>query len=163
MEKIKIDVRDIVSFIIMAMIAIIVIFLGLAFVGNNAETFNDIIIETVAYYGTNETGELSIFWCVLFAGIPILLLVQYLINRKRKSSEQNKQIKTIIGIETVINIANIMLYIVTGSFSPILVCVAMLSFLDYIIYPEKEKQGLILSIITYYFLLSIATIYNNRG
>ena len=163
MEKIKINVRDIVSFIIMAMIAIIVIFLGLAFVGNNAETFNDIIIETVAYYGTNETGELSIFWCVLFVGIPILLLVQYLINRKRKSSEQNKQIKTIIGIETVINIANIMLYIVTGSFSPILVCVAILSFLDYIIYPEKEKQGLILSIITYYFLLSIATIYNNRG
>ena len=162
MEKKELNIKEILSFFIIFLIGIILMFLGMAFVGNKAETFNDIILEIVAYEGTNQTGELRIFWSVLFAGIPILLFINYLIN-KNKKQPQVTQLKTIIAIEIVINVANIMFYIITGNFNTVLVIAAIVGFVNYLLNPNKQKEGFIVYIIIYYFLLAICAIANNRG
>lgn len=163
MEKIKLNMRDIISYLIMCVISVIVIFLGMALVGNNAETFNDLIIETVAYYGTNETGELAVFWGVLFAGIPILLIINYLINKNTKNGKENKKILPVFAIELILSVASIIYFLVTGTINQILTIGMIVTFFDYMILPGQEKKGLVLSIIIYYFLLSLCTMYNNRG
>lgn len=140
MKSIKLNIRDIINFLIMCLVGIILVFLGMVFVGNNPEKFNDIIIETVAYYGTNETGELSVFWCVLFIGIPLLLILNYFLNRKKNNETSQKELKPIIAIEIVTSIANIIFYIIQGYFNSTLIMVSIISFINYIINPDEQKK-----------------------
>ena len=47
MEKIKINYKELISFCLLFIIGCIMLFIGMAFVGNQAQVYNDIIIETV--------------------------------------------------------------------------------------------------------------------
>ena len=163
MEKIKINYKDIINFSIIFIVGSILLILGIAFIGNQAQIYNDIIIETVCHESTNETGELSVFWAILFLGIPVLLLVNYLINKKEKSNVENKGIKTILATEVVTCISNIVTFLITGSFNNILVLISIIAFILYLVNPKEQLKGLVFTIILYYFLNTCCVIYNNRG
>lgn len=163
MEKIKINYKELISFCLLFIIGCIMLFIGMAFVGNQAQVYNDIIIETVCQQSTNETGELAIFWCVLFLGIPILLYINYIINKNNKTDIQNKEIGTILAVEIVTCVANIITYVITGNFNNVLVMASIISFVIFLINPKEQKRGIILTIIIYYFLNACCAVYNNRG
>ena len=133
MEKIKINYKEVISVLILFIVGSILLFLGMAFVGNQAQTYNDIIIETVCQQSTNETGELGVFWCILFMGIPVLLAINYFINRKNKTETENKEIGMVLATEIVTCVANIVTYIIIGSFNNVLVMASIIAFVIYLI------------------------------
>lgn len=163
MEKIKINYKDIISFCLIFLVGCILLFIGMAFVGNQAEVYNDIIIETVCQQSTNETGELAVFWSILFLGIPVLLLINYFLNKKNKSNTENKEIGTVIATEIVTCVANIVTYIITGNFNNVLVMATIIAFVIYLINPKEQTKGLVFTIIIYYFFNACCAVYNNRG
>ena len=161
MSKISFKQSDLWSLLIITIVGMILMFLGMVAVGNQPEVFNDFIIETVAHYGTNETGELRVFWIVLLLGIPLLLFVQHLL-RKTKGAEE-KKLPLIIPIELILSIANLIFFLFAGYFQLGLVMLAIFSFFNYLINPEKQKEALILNIITYYALLAVCSAVNWLG
>lgn len=163
MEKIRITYKDIISFITLVIVGSILLFLGMALVGNQAQTYNDIIIETVCQQSTNETGELGVFWIVLLLGVPVLLAINYFVNKNNKTEKENKEIGIVLATEIVTCVANIITYIITGGFNNVLVMVSIIAFVIYLINPEQQKKGIVFTIIFYYFLVACCAIYNNRG
>ena len=65
--------------------------------------------------------------------------------------------------QIVINIANLIYFLFKGSIFPILFLASILLFINRLINPKKEKEGLIFPIIIYYFLLSCYTLINFIG
>ena len=85
MKKIEIETKDIISLIISIIIGAILIGGGLLFVGNKPEVYNDVIIGKIAQNSSNMSGEIKVFWCTLFIGLPILFFLQ----RKLKIKKQD--------------------------------------------------------------------------
>ena len=160
--KISLEKNDLISLGIMIIIGFIFIMLGIIIVGNQPEVFNDIIIESTANKGSNMSKELSLFWSVLFLGIPFLLVIDYFFIKKKKVKSMN-DIPLYLGLQTILAVANFIFFLVNGNVLMFLLYLSFMSFINHVIDPKKQIESIVLPIIVFYFLLTLCTIFNYLG
>ena len=165
MSKIKLKKSDLLNVLILSAVGIILTVLGILIVGNQPEVFNDFIAETVAYFSMNMSGEIKVFWIVLIVCVPLLL---WLNTRLKRFDHDNKDGETdkmpfALKAEIVLAIANLVYILVRGEFQMATTMAMIAVFLNYLVNKEKQKDGLILNIITYLALYGGATALNYVG
>ena len=150
MSKIRLTRRDLLNVLILTVVGMILMAIGLIAVGNQPEVYNDFIAETVAYFGSNMSGELKVFFTVLFAGVIGLLLLEHWM-KKTKTPEKvdNEKIPMIVKIETVLGVANLIYVWITGGLQITVTLAMIATFFNYLVSSKKQKDGLILNIVTF--------------
>ncbi len=131
------------------------------------EKFTDIIIEHPAITGLSKSGELQLFWCLLFLGLLLLSLILLLLKRasfqlcffsKCKKSLQNFSDKYMAPELILLLLPCLLRYGLYQTCSiPLLIGMALLAF-SYIFFRDIYKEILLTVLFTYYGILSIFTI-----
>lgn len=161
MSKIRLGKRDLLSVLILVVIGVILMTIGLIAVGNQPEVYNDFIAETIAYFGSNMSGELKVFWTVLILGTLGLILLNC---RLKKTKDINdEKIPMIMKIETVLGVVSLVYVWITGSLQMVVTLTMVSVFFNYLVNSKKQKEGLVLNIVTFLAFYGITTALNWMG
>ena len=161
MSKIKLTKRDLLGVLIFVVIGIVLTAIGLVVVGNQPEIYNDFIAETIAYFGSNMSGEMKVFWTVLLVGVVGLLWFGCRLKKPKDSVDE--KIPMIIKIELVLGVANLIYMWITGGVQIVVTLAMMAAFFNYLVNPRKQKDGLVLDIVVFLALYAVLTALNFVG
>lgn len=81
---------------LLILIAAIAVYMLLPLFGGGHQVFTDIILENVSASGLNKSGELQLFWLILFTGAFLLLLTLFLytkIIKEKRAAEGSVKIE----------------------------------------------------------------------
>ena len=135
------------------------------------ETYHDIIIEHTARNATNKSAELTLFWLLCLAGailIPTLTVLLSLLFKKLPMNHEflrglvpsnwKERVPKYLFIFLLPNILHILFY---GTYSLPLLFGTLLYILTSFLIPKYHKEIVLLFIFSYYFMLSLCTLFSH--
>lgn len=137
---------------------------------NMPQKFTDIIIETLATTGTNKSGELQLFWCLLVLGSSFLSLFLILLRRtsflpefllKWQPAWQKFSKKYIPPYLFLLILPSFIRFLLYKTWNPGLLIAVVILCLSYIFVQENYKEVMLTFILLYYTIVSIFTIISH--
>lgn len=134
------------------------------------QKFSDIIIETLATTGTQKSGELQLFWCLLLLGSCLLSLIliflrrsclvpRFLLNFQAVWGKfQEKYIPPYVFLLILPCIVRFVFY---KSWNAGLLISIVILFLAYILFKKQYKEILLTFILLYYCTVSLFTVISH--
>lgn len=155
---------------LLIIIAAIAVYMLLPLFGGGHQVFTDIIIENVSASGHNKSGELQLFWLILFMGAFLLLLTLFLCTKLKKGADSSESILRIepsryrFPLFSGILIFPFFLYlIVFGQFSlPLFAGLLILIFCRFFCRKETARI-LLIFVLSYYALTALLTVVVKLG
>lgn len=150
---------------LLILIAAFAVYRLLPLFGGGHQAFTDIIIENVSASGLDKSGELQLFWLILFTGAVLLLLILFLYARLAKGKEQAEGVVKIelsryrFPVFGGIMIFPFLFYLVIfQKFSFPLFAGLLISILCYFFCKKETGRILLIFVLSYYALTAVLTV-----
>ncbi len=163
MNKLSFSKKDFLSLLAICLLGVIFVTVCIGIIGNRPQVYKEYIIETVAYSDSNKSGEINLFWALLFGGCLLTFIVQrFILHSKRvpsdeQAAESNASRNNWVIVLLLLNLA---VYFMSGAFAPILLCASSLYILLSLVLPSRAKDGLILFIVLFYTVTAFTFLLN---
>lgn len=134
------------------------------------QKFTDIIIETLATTGTNKSGELQLFWCLLLLGSCLLSTLLIFLRKasfqpafllKWQDSFQKFSKKYIPPYLFLLILPCIIRFVIYKTYNPALLIAIVILCLSYIFFQDCHKEILLTFLLIYYNVISIFTLISH--
>ena len=143
-------------------LAAIGVYLLLPHFAGGHQAFTDIIIENVSNSGFNKSGELQLFYLILFAGAIILFLALHLSSFKRKENRKSGT-KDRPWYGLLLLFPFLFYLLIFKQFNIPLFGGLLLFVVFNLLYQEHAKEILLLFALGYYAIVSLLTLIASRS
>lgn len=157
MDKLSFNRKDFLALLTICLLGIIFVTICIGIIGNHPQEYKEYIVETVAFSNSNKSGEIHLFWALLFGGCLLSYILQRFLQRSKqihtddKSADINTKQSCLVIVLLLLNLA---VYFMSGAFAPILLCASSVYVLLSLILPDRAKDGLILFVFLFYSITS---------
>ncbi len=161
--KLSFNKKDFLSLLTICLLGIIFVVICIAMIGNKPQVYKEYVAETVAFSDSNKTGEIHLFWVLLFGGCLLSFILQRVSLRLKRvrSVEQTAEPNAAQNNWVIVLLLlNLSIYFINGSFAPILLCASSVYMLLSLIQPSRAKDGLILFVLLFYSITALTFLLN---
>jgi len=161
MNKIKFNKNDLFLLVIVSILGSAFVNVILGIIGNRAQVYTEYIVEQTAYSNSNKSGEMNMFWALLFVGAFIVFLAS-IVHFKKNAIKLEQETSAQSGEHWILALlaCNIVSFLILGEFQWFLLCGTIIYIFSYFMLKDRAFDGLVLFICVFYGVTAIDIIIN---